>query len=185
MADCMAGVVYGLNARTCDLIAAGQAYSQVRPALSAIDKIVHLRQSGTLRFRRGGMKESVLNEVPVEMWTMIRQGVIDEAVGAARAGMQEALHCDECEREGARRKADKLVNDGHLAKVSPNLLSHLYEEAKESRIAHQRVKVWASHWIDHTSGAGWCHSTLNAKDEWLTETAPEGLGNEVSQNVWR
>lgn len=171
-----------MNARVCDLVVAGQAYPSISPALTALDRITKLGKLGTLRFGLD-WSTSALNKVPAEVWLLIRHSLIDGAVSSVRREMQEQFHCTACERAAITKKAEQLVQEGHLNKTSSHLTLHLTVESRDSRAAHQAAKVWSAEWIDHTSTGGHSHVDREAEHTWIIHQVPEQLHDRVSWPV--
>lgn len=175
MADSLAGVVYGVNVRTCDLVAAGKAYAQVHPALTALHRIQRLREKGTIRVEVG--QPSGVERVPVEVWSMIEQSVIDCGVEDGRAEVAKEVICEECDSGGAELEAHMAVLRGSVKYSSEMLVAHFLFESKLARLDRRATKNWADEWVDFGAWDETCDHF--GTEHWIDDLVPQQLESEV------
>ncbi len=145
MADSYAGLVYGINAHACDLLAAMRAHSSIHPALHAVDQVAQLCRKGALQVRKP--ESSAIERVPSEIWLMVEQSLIGDALRVARTDILERLVCEECDHARAEDKAEELATLGHVLEVTDMLLDHFLYEAKSMREWHVR-RCTDEHWSE-------------------------------------
>ncbi|GAA5907339.1 hypothetical protein JCM8208_007158 [Rhodotorula glutinis] len=69
---------YGITVNMIDLCFAAQAHAVIAPTLLAVDLIIARRSSG--RLQAGGAGRNAVCEVPVEVWSVVKEHVAREAV---------------------------------------------------------------------------------------------------------
>jgi hypothetical protein len=162
MTECFAGLVYGVNAKAGDVVAAVRAYAQVRLTLAGL-QIIHrrlergfLRATHTVKRKRYPFgfttttRPSAIERVPCEVWAMIEQEVITAAVREARLEVVDQLLCIECRRARAQDTADDLVSDGHTPESTPSLVKHCELVLKHERATAAQARVWDPDWVEAT-----------------------------------
>lgn len=176
MADSLAGLVYGINVRTCDLIAAGKAFAQVHPALIALHHIQRLRDKCTIRVEAG--KPDGVERVPVEVWTMIEQSVIDCGVENGRVEVVKSTVCEMCDEVQAESEAQSLSMSGIVKTKSAMLVGHFMLESKRMRDDRLATRKWADEWIDWCLASDDCDNGFS-RGSWIQSGAQEGLERTV------
>lgn len=186
MAESTAAIAYGVCVRTCDLVAAGEAYARLSPVLIALDLLTARRAAGTLRTSLG-VTGGALERVPGEVWEMIKQAMIDAEVHAARCAIQSEWACEECAEIQAGIWAIELNGDErHQWDLSP-LRRHMIARVQEKQKDYLLSRVWCEDWID-ASGAladdarDGCDSEIHWGTEW-NETCCAGLRSKVSPSI--
>lgn len=116
--------------------AAGKGFEPYRPALLAVDLISRRRAVGTLSTRNAGT-ESVA-QVPAEVWQMIRDILLDEAVSEVRKAVHEkAVYREYVPRRVARAGYSSLTICG------------VAESSQSTSVRRSRRKR-------ERSGGSWC-----------------------------
>jgi hypothetical protein len=184
MANCVSALVYGVNARTCDLISAGRAYAKISPTLAGLARIQRLRDKGILRVNHLAPFNVCpgVERVPPEVWSIIEQEVITSAVRDARLEMLEQVVCKACDQWRAEAKADDAVACGTCAVGSEMLIEHFKFEAKLARQGRWRAKVFATHWLDLYKHDEDCEDVYQINHDWVHSDARAGLNSAVSSN---
>lgn len=106
MSSTRATIFYGIAVRVWTLGRAARAHRTLAAPLLALDVV-------TLRGRQGTLRSSspVVDTVPAEVWSLIRDELIDVALEDALESMLAELRCYECKVDGAERAA-KLAATG-------------------------------------------------------------------------
>lgn len=89
---------YGLWVETWSLAFAADAYAKVHPTLLAIDLICARRRRGELRCAEE-QGETTAVDLPVEVWELVKQQVIDQAVDDAEQGEIARKRCPNCRQD--------------------------------------------------------------------------------------
>ena len=163
-------LVHGLDVRTCDLVVAGRAFAELEPAFDAIAEIQTLRHTFASRAARSANLPAAL-QVPVEVWDMVKQFMIDSSVMATRRAVQHELSCGECEK----RRVDRLVA------AQPGTDEDEYEvegfvtaQVRASTESLQDSVVYSSEWVDCDD----CLGHLSAATRY-SNTRAAGLNSKV------
>lgn len=155
-----AHLVYGLLVQTADLLAAARAHPKLPGPTRALKLIQLRRAKATLRTKMGSRMGAV-KRVPVEVWSMIQQALIDVEVRDSRLALLAEVACRDCQdireyaawRElirGQEKEWDKYGLGKYIERAIGRLDASLY-----------RVRVWHDDWID----CGELNSNDNCHDE--------------------
>jgi len=185
MADSYAGLVYGISVQACDLVAASRAHASIHHALHAVDQIAQLSQKGTLQVESNA--PNGVQRVPVEVWLLVEEALIDEAVRSARAEMIERLVCEECDQARAEDKAEDLAALGYVIETTDMLLAHFKYEAKSMREWGLKQNIWEAGWFEGYEAGCERHHTDGVWDqhEWFQGAVQESFQNPVSMRLGR
>ncbi len=181
MAESFIGLVYGINARTSDLVCSSRAFTHIKPTLAALAKIRRLRQAGALQAEPVvAAHGSAVVRVPIELWNEVEREVIALAVQQARVEMIEEVVCQTCARQAAEEAAESaLPNGGDDSEAFQALTDKLLAEARTQRGEEQVFSGWNECWIDCDEG---CESRLEwLWEEWHEHIVKLGLNSEVSR----
>jgi hypothetical protein len=151
--DNPASIFYGIVVRASDLMAAGRAFAAAELTLGALDVIRTRAQRGTLRVRK--KPHSALGKVPVEVWELIRQAMVDVEVLEARMELQETLICvgqEEADVECYLVSSDEDEDESDKDEYYGGYYSKARQRVAMKRHAWQKEHAWDTDWIDFTDG---------------------------------
>lgn len=164
-ASASAHILYGLPVRICDLLAAGEAYKFVGPALYALKLISLRRGRASLVVELEG---GAVQRIPVEVWKMIGEILIPLGIKQGRSIIQEESHCEECEKTFLGRHEDvrAAFPTGMTIKIraGQSLLNSMAETVRRRRTARQAKHVWNHDWADYRNWPK-CRCQANADVE--------------------
>jgi hypothetical protein len=87
---------YGVWVKTWSLVFAAKAYKKAASALLAIDIILRRRRTGQLSVKERLKKRKNAMDLPEEIWSIIKQSVIDEALEDAEESVLSQNRCQGC-----------------------------------------------------------------------------------------
>ena len=90
---------YGLWVKTWSLVFAAEAYALVHPTLLAIDLFCLRRGKGQLITEVEGSPKRTAADLPAEVWEMVKQQVIGQALWDAEQAVLDEHRCPRCRKE--------------------------------------------------------------------------------------
>ncbi|ORY54363.1 hypothetical protein BCR35DRAFT_355896 [Leucosporidium creatinivorum] len=86
---------YGLWVKTWSLVFAARAHEKIQPPLLALDLIIARRRSGKLVVEEQETRTTA-RDLPEEVWELIKQEIIDEAIHQEEEEAFELYRCSSC-----------------------------------------------------------------------------------------
>lgn len=140
-------LVYGVCVQTADLLAAALAFPRVGGPALALELIKLRRTNGSLN------APQPINTVPVEVWDLIKQCVVDEEVQWARSGILDDEVCTDCIDRETKRVGDSLFESESETDLD-GLEDHAWDVIEQRVEDLHWLRVWNVDWIGSANERG-------------------------------
>lgn len=144
------GLFYASSIRACDLVAAGRTFALVEPTLRALDLLALRKRTNTLVIGPGP-SASTVTAVPVEVWGLVKQVVIEGELERVRLALRGDGPDESCGIELMSDEEEREDENGDNTEDKAG--SQAKEEGEESDWGSgvrraKRKEAWTVDWID-------------------------------------